>query len=68
MMIGVAGDLGSRKCDRRMNTGTAAPLPRCASHVDATPSCSRPVGITSRTTAHVMCTEAGCGVGEEEME
>lgn len=48
---------------------TAAPKLRC-SQDEATPSCTRPVGRVSRTTAHVMCTLLGCncrqgqGMGE----
>lgn len=60
MTTGARALRGSRKWLCRMKTGSLAPAAAPASHADATPSCTRPVGIVSRTTAHVTCTDRGC--------
>ena len=48
MTTGTAGSFGSLNVEWRRKTGTLSPGRARASHVDATPSCTRPVGSRSK--------------------
>lgn len=59
---------GSLKVEDRTNTGTVIPTLARPSQLEQTPSCTRPVAVTSSTTAQVTWMLCGCCFGEEEME